>query len=82
MTKDRLIKVQNAANEALKLWLGLKGQLEGLEAQKMTRDVIERNADEIIKLRTGIDINQEGDFGRMLENMNEAPPNGLVSLIE
>jgi hypothetical protein len=80
MTKDRLIKVQNAANEALRLWVNLKKELESLETKKMTRDVIEHNPDELIKMRTGIDMNQEGDIGRMIENMNSIPNDQGVGL--
>jgi len=39
----------------------------------MTRDLVENNADEIIKLRTGIDINQGSDIGKLLENINTVP---------
>lgn len=78
LSKDRLIKVQNAANDALKLWLNLKNELQNLETKKMTRDIVEHNPDELIKLRTGIDVNQEGDIGKLLENMNETSPNKNV----
>jgi len=36
----------------------------------MTRDLVEQNPDEIIKLRTGIDVNQPSDIGKLLEDIN------------
>jgi len=73
LAKDRLIKVQNAANEALKVWNNLKKEVQNLEAKKMTRDVVEDDIDELIKLRTGIDVNEEGDIGQAIQNMDVLP---------
>lgn len=70
LSKDRVIRVQNAANEALRSWNNLKNELQNLEAKKMTRDVVENNPDKLIKMRTGIDINQDEDIGKLIENMD------------
>ncbi len=81
MSIDKLIKVQNAAKEALRVWTQLKAKLQTLEMEKMTRDVIENNPDEIIKYRTGIDIHQSDDIGKILENASAAMPESIVIYI-
>ncbi len=46
--------------------------------EKMTSDVIENNPDEIIKYRTGIDIHQSNDIGKILENASTVMPESIV----
>ena len=57
LSKDRLIKVQNAANEALRTWIKLKEELARIEDKKKKREIVEFDADELIRKRTGIDVN-------------------------
>ena len=58
LTKDRLIRVQNAASDALRSWQKFQEALQSIEDKKKKRDLLEFNPDNLIKMRTGIDVNQ------------------------
>lgn len=71
LSKDRLIRVQNTANEALRVWYKLKEELDKIETKKKKRDIVEFSPDDIIKMRTGMDVNEAGeeDPSKLAENI-------------
>jgi len=69
-TKDRVIKVQQAANAAVKEWRKLRETYKEIEAKKMIEDAKESNEEELINKR--LNENIKSDYKEVkVENIGE-----------
>ena len=57
-SKDRIIKVQNAAGAALREWNQLKKIIEDVDLRKKHQEYDHLSPEELIKSRTGLGVNE------------------------